>query len=107
MYLRGIHIERFKRLADLRLEFTEPDGKIRKWTVLIGPNGTGKTSILQAIAMTAVGSAELNNLANEVREPRGDAWPWRAAIDDLRATAAYRRDATATLLRRAFGALAS
>ena len=68
MYLRGIHIERFKRLADLRLEFTEPDGKIRKWTVLIGPNGTGKTSILQAIAMTAVGSAELNNLANEVRE---------------------------------------
>lgn len=68
MYLTELTILGMKRVRNLVLNFEEPSGPIRKWTVLIGPNGTGKTSILQAIAMTAVGPAELNNLANEVRE---------------------------------------
>ena len=33
------------------------------WTVLIGENGTGKTSILQAIALAAAGSLRVNDLA--------------------------------------------
>lgn len=33
------------------------------WTVLIGENGTGKTSILQAIALAAAGGLRVNDLA--------------------------------------------
>jgi len=36
------------------------------WTVIIGKNGTGKTSILQAIALAAAGSAQVNSLAKPV-----------------------------------------
>lgn len=36
------------------------------WTVLIGENGTGKTSVLQAIAMAAAGSSLVNTLARRV-----------------------------------------
>ena len=36
------------------------------WTVIIGENGTAKTSILQAIALTAAGQLHVNGLAQPV-----------------------------------------
>jgi len=48
----------------VKLDFTDVDGKsIRKWTVIIGKNGTGKTSLLQAAALAAAGSLQVNTLA--------------------------------------------
>lgn len=44
-----------KRIRELSLSF-EHDGKPRGWTVLIGENGTAKTTILQAIALACAGS---------------------------------------------------
>lgn len=65
MYIRSLHIKNLKRLRDLSLTFTNDDGSPRMWTVLIGENGTGKTSILQAIALTAAGTLRVNDLAGK------------------------------------------
>ena len=62
MYLRKVRVQHLKLLRDLTLDFTAPDG-IRNWTVIIGQNGTAKTSLLQAIALAAAGSLQVNTLA--------------------------------------------
>ncbi|MEM9459101.1 MAG: AAA family ATPase [Myxococcota bacterium] len=66
MYLDHIHIRHLKLLRDFRLELTQPNDTPRMWTVIIGRNGTAKTSILQAIALAAAGSRQVNVLARSV-----------------------------------------
>lgn len=70
MYIRSLTIDKLKRIDHLNLAF--PDlvkgrrGRAHMpWTVLVGENGTGKTAILQAIAMTAAGSRQVNNLVGK------------------------------------------
>jgi hypothetical protein len=63
MYIRKLEVKNLKRLSDFKLDFARPDGTPRMWTVLIGENGTGKTSILQAIALAAAGKLRVNDLA--------------------------------------------
>jgi energy-coupling factor transporter ATP-binding protein EcfA2 len=55
MYLRSLTLKNVKRFRDLTLSFERPDGSARLWTVVIGENGTGKTTLLQAIALAASG----------------------------------------------------
>lgn len=62
MYLQHLHIENLKRIRSMGLDFTQPDGSSRLWNVIIGPNGTAKTSILQAIALAAAGGADVSRL---------------------------------------------
>lgn len=85
MYLHELHVQHLKRLGDFRLSFTRKDGQPRMWTVIIGRNGTGKTSILQAIALAAAGKAQVNSLAKPVvghlRDRRGQ--------EDLRLVATF------------------
>lgn len=64
MFLREVHIKNLKLLKDLELSFTAPDGSPRMWTLIIGENGTGKTAILQAIAMAAAGGRYLSRLVD-------------------------------------------
>lgn len=63
MYLRSLHVRHMKRFGDFTLSFEGADGKPRMWTVLIGENGTGKTALLQAIALAAAGQRQVNTLA--------------------------------------------
>lgn len=64
MYLRRVRLRNVKRFADFTLDLTDPaSGRPRMWTVVIGENGTGKTSLLQAIALAAAGRAHVNGLA--------------------------------------------
>ena len=65
MYLRRLQIKHMKRIADLALDF-EHDGKPRMWTVLIGENGTAKTTILQSIALAAAGGRQVNTLGRPI-----------------------------------------
>jgi len=64
MYLLDINISGLKLLRDFRLSLRDAQGRPRMWTVLIGENGLCKTSILQAIAMTASGFLRANQLAD-------------------------------------------
>jgi hypothetical protein len=66
VFIRHLRIQKLKLLRDFELSFVDADGKPRMWTVLIGENGTGKTSILQAIAMAAAGRLQVNTLAELV-----------------------------------------
>jgi AAA domain, putative AbiEii toxin, Type IV TA system/AAA ATPase domain len=63
MYLRRLHVRNLKRLRDFKLDFTDANGKPQMWTVLIGENGTAKTTLLQAIALAAAGKWQVNTLA--------------------------------------------
>ena len=54
MYVREVHIQNVKLLRDVRLSFLRGDEE-RMWTVLVGENGVGKTTILQCIALAASG----------------------------------------------------
>lgn len=63
MYIESIKIQNLKRLRDFELKFTSDNNAPRMWTVLIGENGTGKSSILQAIALAAAGRLLVNSLA--------------------------------------------
>jgi hypothetical protein len=62
MYIRHLEIEHLKRLRSFSLDFMHRD-QPRMWTVLIGENGTAKTTILQAIALAAAGYKEVSGLA--------------------------------------------
>lgn len=66
MYLKHLTIQKMKRIDQLKLDFTNPDGSPRMWTVLIGENGTAKSTILQAVAMAAAGRLRINDLAGEM-----------------------------------------
>jgi len=76
MYIRHLSIDHLKRFCDFKIDFTH-HGKPRMWTVLIGENGTAKTTLLQAIALAAAGSKHVNELAGSsvkhLRDRRDDA----------------------------------
>lgn len=51
VYFRSLTIERFKCFAEpVKLDFTLPNGRPSRWTVILGENGVGKTTVLQALA---------------------------------------------------------
>ncbi len=76
MLLRNITIKNLRLLRDLTIPFEYREGpkrgQPRQWTVFIGRNGTGKTSILQAIALAAAGNAGAIKLSDKVREQLPD-----------------------------------
>ena len=53
----------------MTLDFKRPDGSIRRWNVIIGENGTGKTTLLQLMAMALAGQK-----AASVLLPRPIGW---------------------------------
>ena len=55
MYVKSIHLENVKGFKDLPLDFERPDHTFRGWTVLVGGNATGKSTLLKAIALGMLG----------------------------------------------------
>src|SRR5687768_11015376 len=68
MIVESLAIENLKLLRNVRISFMEKE-EPRSWTVLIGENGTGKTSILQALAMAAAGPTRAGQLADVASLP--------------------------------------
>ncbi len=56
MHLRRIEIHDFKAIRQQVLQFEDAMGAVRPITVLAGPNGCGKTSVLYAIVQSLRGS---------------------------------------------------
>jgi len=66
MKVREAHIENFKSLSDLRVDFREPaEGSVRPLTCLLGDNGAGKTTVLQAIALVLSLATRRTRFADE------------------------------------------
>lgn len=67
MFLKSIHLTNVKCFDDLYLSFEAemPAGSIRQWTLLLGENGTGKSTLLKAIALVTSGSDALSDLLTE------------------------------------------
>jgi energy-coupling factor transporter ATP-binding protein EcfA2 len=61
MYLRKIALKNIKCFANFQLDFTSGD-KARKWTVLLGRNGLGKSTLLQAIGVALAGPSAMREL---------------------------------------------
>lgn len=59
MYIREIQIENIRGFGEgeqgVSLDLTRPDGSLAGWTVIAGRNGTGKTTLLRAIALSVIG----------------------------------------------------
>ncbi|MBK7443100.1 MAG: AAA family ATPase [Bacteroidetes bacterium] len=50
LYLKRLEIENVRCFGNKqKIDFTDSDGEISQWTVILGDNGTGKTSILRSI----------------------------------------------------------
>jgi predicted ATP-dependent endonuclease of OLD family len=49
MHIASVHIENYRAISSLDLDFTDSSGSPRPVSVIVGPNGCGKTSILFGI----------------------------------------------------------
>src|SRR5262245_64795861 len=62
MFVRELSVQNLRAIKDLRLSFVTPDGKTRKWTLLLGENGAGKSTVLRAAALLFAGGDALPRL---------------------------------------------
>lgn len=65
MFLKKIHLQNFKGLEDIELSFETIQADNRKWTLILGENGTGKSNLLKAIALVTAGSNALGELLGD------------------------------------------
>ena len=81
VFLKRIRIDNVRAIAGLELDFDGEHGGPRKWTLLLGENGTGKSTILRCIALllcgrdasagaAGAGSVELDSLRADKRPHR-------------------------------------
>ena len=63
MFLRALSIENVRSIEHLEIDFAGEKKEGRKWTIVLGENGTGKSTILRAAALVLGGSDILPLLA--------------------------------------------
>lgn len=69
MFLKSITLHNFKCLSDIELSFEKNKASNRRWTLILGENGTGKSNLLKAIALVTSGSNALGELLGDT-----DSW---------------------------------
>lgn len=69
MFLKSIRVENVRCLHDAEISLETDRGKVRKWTLLVGDNGTGKSTLLKAVALLMAGSEGLMELLHDA-----DSW---------------------------------
>jgi len=68
MYLSRVRLEHIRAFDELDLTLVSDAGKMRPWTLLMGDNATGKTTLLRSIA---IGLNDQSSAAGLVRELKG------------------------------------
>ncbi|MBA2460752.1 MAG: AAA family ATPase [Actinobacteria bacterium] len=59
-------VRNFRAIEELDLELSRASGELAPWLMLLGENGTGKSSVLQAVALTLVGEQYRRKLGVDV-----------------------------------------
>jgi energy-coupling factor transporter ATP-binding protein EcfA2 len=68
MFLRKIELEDVRGFRRASLSFTDSLGEVRPWTLLLGVNGVGKSTLLRAIALITTGSDAMTDLIGRPHE---------------------------------------
>lgn len=69
MFLSRVSLSNVRSMEAMTLDFATGQGGNRRWTLLLGENGCGKSSVLRATALLLAGSEALPDLLGEP-----DAW---------------------------------
>ncbi len=72
-WITRVRIKNFKIIEDLELKFVNEEANTpnefhEPWMALLGENGTGKSTVLQAITLTLSGEERLNKLGLDARK---------------------------------------
>lgn len=67
--LRRVKITNFRALREVDLTFGEPSARYTPWLMLLGENATGKSTVLQAIALALAGADEAQKRARASQLP--------------------------------------
>jgi energy-coupling factor transporter ATP-binding protein EcfA2 len=70
-WLRGIEIQNFRGIESLHLSFVGPDDKASPVVVVAGPNGCGKTTVLEACLLVAGEPSVTKELVTGAVDSRG------------------------------------
>lgn len=66
-FIRSLSIENFKAIRKLKLSFPAGVGDRAAWKMLLGENGAGKSTVLQAIALALMGQKYVNGFIRKFR----------------------------------------
>jgi predicted ATP-dependent endonuclease of OLD family len=58
MYIKSIDIENIRSIKNFHWEFNNKYNELAGWHVLVGDNGSGKSTILKAISLALIGEAQ-------------------------------------------------
>ncbi|HEY1498171.1 MAG TPA: AAA family ATPase [Acidobacteriaceae bacterium] len=62
MYVKSIELEAVRGFRKLKFDFERPGGKFAGWTVFVGGNASGKSTLLKSIALAIVGPESSRDL---------------------------------------------
>lgn len=65
-YIKSIEIQNFKAIKNISLELAPCCQEKASWKVLLGENGTGKSSVLQAVSLAIMGENHLNEFKQHI-----------------------------------------
>jgi predicted ATPase len=83
LYVKSLRLENFRCFDQLTLRFDRPSSLDGRWTCIAGINGSGKSSILQALAVALLGNPLAIELGGERlnRMRRADAPPGMTEVE--------------------------
>ncbi|MNK88012.1 hypothetical protein D3C87_1079620 [compost metagenome] len=68
--IKSFEIRNFRTISELKVDFKLPESEseMESWLLFLGDNGIGKSSILQALALTLCGKKQFEELAPKVED---------------------------------------
>ena len=50
IYIKNLSLKNIRAFGDVKLNFENEDGTLPQWTIILGDNGIGKSTLLQCVA---------------------------------------------------------
>jgi hypothetical protein len=72
MYLKSLRVKNVRLLAEQEFSFVDAHGAPRLWTVILGDNGLCKSTILQSIALAALGPKLASSVMRDAQGLRSE-----------------------------------